>query len=533
MANEDFGMSAGREVPLRSVGQIASSVAEFLGIATVDPSDPTQFWKDVAVRLTGTYEGQTAADIARWIIEERFDRDWDPEEALDEETGRPAVSAYEEILDIASHLVPEPQEDAGLVDDIIASDEEEEAGSDALAELTERVASQSVDLGLETVLSSIHHRRLVISPEWQRSYVWKASRRKRFIESLLIGLPIPSILTAMDPKTEIEYVIDGRQRLETVVRFCSTREQLAQLQIEERPFKTFATKEPLFAVGAPLSEVANKRFDQFPEKWRNRLYNQTFRIIRFDRLSRSQLYQVFERYNTGGVQLQAQEIRNAVYQNSPLHRHLWNLAREYADPPPQPDAEVERIAAQLRATMDRKADRYGVYSFIGRVMAFTFFQGGRNRAARGFQANYTATVASATNDFMDDFENLEWDELRSKWIRMYDKTVEWYTPDYALVRPTAANVPFHAFLGTVQLATTAHLLDDIDGGRATEDAIVDAIHASWEDFALNKPIDGGAGTIGIASQKQNSTLFWSAQRRWLSSVRDLAGIPGPVVAIEQ
>ena len=287
MANEDLGMSAGREVPLRSVGQIASSVAEFLGIATLEPSDPTQFWKDVAVRLTDTYEGQTAADIARWIIEERFDRDWDPEEALDDETGRPAVSAYEEILDIASRLAPELQEDAGLADDVIASDEEEEAGSDALAELTERVASQSVDLGLETVLSSIHHRRLVISPEWQRSYVWKASRRKRFIESLLIGLPIPSILTAMDPKTEVEYVIDGRQRLETVVRFCSTREQLAQLQIEERPFKTFPTKEPLFALGAPLSEVANKRFDQFPEKWRNRLYNQTFRIIRFDRLSRS------------------------------------------------------------------------------------------------------------------------------------------------------------------------------------------------------------------------------------------------------
>ena len=183
--------------------------------------------------------------------------------------------------------------------------------------------------------------------------------------------------------------------------------------------------------------------------------------------------------------------------------------------------------------MDRKADRYGVYSFIGRVMAFTFFQSGRNRGARGFQANYTATVASATNDFMDDFEHLEWDELRSKWIRMYDKTVEWYTPDYALVRPTAASVPFHAFLGTVQLATTAHLLDDINAGRATEDTIVDAVRSTWKDFALNEPVDGAAGTIGIALQKQNSTLFWSAQRRWLSSVRHQVGILGPTVALEQ
>jgi len=520
-------MDAIQEAPLRSVGQVAAAVAEVLDIAALDASEPGAFWQDVAVRLTDTYEGKTAAEIARWIIEERFDRDWDPDETLDEETGLPVVSAYEEILDIANRLAARPPKDEALAEDVIATDEEEEAGSDALAELTERITSRSVDLGLETVLSNVHRGSLVISPEWQRSYVWKAKRKKRFIESLLINLPIPSILTWMDPSTEIEYVIDGRQRLETLVRFCSSREQLATLHIDEKPFKTFPAKEPLFAPGARLNEVANRRFDQFAEHWKNRLYNQTFRIIRFDRLTRGQLFQVFERYNTGGVQLQAQEIRNAVYQNSPLHHHLWNLAREYSDPLPQPDPDVDRIASELRSSMDRKADRYGVYSFIGRVMAFTYFHNGRSHPTRGLQSNYTATVASATNDFMDDFEHLGWEELRSKWIRMYDKTIEWYTPDYALVRPTPTKTTFHAFLATVQLATTPHLLDAIDSGRASEDAVVAAIRSMWRDFAMKDRTDGGTGRIGVVFEKQNSTFFWSAQRRWLQLLRDQMGIRGP------
>lgn len=307
-------MDAIQEGPLRSVGQVAAALAEVLDVGALDQAEPTTFWKDVAILLCETYEGETATEIARWIIEEKFDRDWDPDEAIDEDdTGFPAVSAYEEILDIANQRSVRPSEEEALVEDVIATDEEEEAGSDALAELAESVLSQPVDLGLATVLSNIHDGSLVISPEWQRSYVWKAKRKKRFIESLLINLPIPSILTWKDPKTEIEYVIDGRQRLETLVRFCSTREQLARLHIDEKPFKTFPAKEPLFAPGARLSEVANKRFEQFPQPWKRRLYSQTFRIIRFDRLTRRQLYQVFERYNTGGVQLQAQEIRNAIW----------------------------------------------------------------------------------------------------------------------------------------------------------------------------------------------------------------------------
>jgi hypothetical protein len=168
--------------------------------------------------------------------------------------------------------------------------------------------------------------------------------------------------------------------------------------------------------------------------------------------------------------------------------------------------------------MDRKADRYGVYSFIGRVMAFTYFHAGRN-TRRGFQPNYTATVASATNDFMEDYENLGWEELRGKWIRMYDKTIDWYTNDLALVRPTPSKFPFHAFLATVQLATTPHMLKYVDANQVTEEAVRNAVRGLWRDFAFKEPDPDQAGRVGIVFEKQNSTLFWSAQRRWLDLLR--------------
>src|SRR5216683_861898 len=455
-------MNANPEAPLRSIGQIASSISESLQIPDLSSDDPTSFWKDTATALTQTYEGETAADIARWLIFEVFDREWDPEEAVDDETGLPTISAYEEILDIANRREQQGADTPAGTEDIIAEDDEEEAGSDALADLSAEIGFHATDRDLETILGQIHRGTLVISPEWQRSYVWKSKRKKRFIESLLIGLPIPSILTWHDAESQREYVIDGRQRLETLVRFCSSREQLERLQIRDKPFKTFSSKEPLFKPNAQLNDVANRRFDQFPQHWKDRLHREAFRMIRFSRLTRGQLYQVFERYNTGGVQLQAQEIRNAVYQNSTLHKLLWNLGREYLDPKPAPDPDVDRVSNDLRARMDRKVDRYGVYSFIGRVMAFTYFHNGRKPRNRDFQPTYTATVASATNDFMDDFENVDWEELRGGWIRMYDKTIEWYTNDLALVRPTASKVLFHAFLATVQLATTPHLLNQID-----------------------------------------------------------------------
>ena len=58
-------------------------------------------------------------------------------------------------------------------------------------------------------------------PSYQRDFIWKDADQNRFIDSLNKGLPIPSMCLSYDYKNEIRQVIDGQQRITTIVRFFS------------------------------------------------------------------------------------------------------------------------------------------------------------------------------------------------------------------------------------------------------------------------------------------------------------------------
>src|SRR6476661_7447962 len=61
----------------------------------------------------------------------------------------------------------------------------------------------------------------VFIPDFQRDYVWKLPEASRFIESLLLGLPVPGIFLAREPETNKLLVIDGQQRLKSLEFFYS------------------------------------------------------------------------------------------------------------------------------------------------------------------------------------------------------------------------------------------------------------------------------------------------------------------------
>ena len=60
---------------------------------------------------------------------------------------------------------------------------------------------------------------LDIEPEFQREIVWKGPAQTRFIDSLIKQLPIPSLCFSLDYKTQRWQVIDGLQRMASIVRF--------------------------------------------------------------------------------------------------------------------------------------------------------------------------------------------------------------------------------------------------------------------------------------------------------------------------
>jgi uncharacterized protein DUF262 len=134
---------------------------------------------------------------------------------------------------------------------------------------------------------------------FQRNFVWRRPQMDRFIESLLLGYPIPGIFLVQ--QVDRRYlVLDGQQRLKTLSDFYGGVHsgRLFALNVVGERFKglTYAT----------LSAEQKRTLD-------NTFIQAT--IVRTDGSSQSldAVYQVFERLNSGGTQLTAHEIRVALY----------------------------------------------------------------------------------------------------------------------------------------------------------------------------------------------------------------------------
>ncbi|RNL52778.1 DUF262 domain-containing protein [Pedobacter jejuensis] len=143
-------------------------------------------------------------------------------------------------------------------------------------------------------------------PELQRKYVWGKPEASRFIDSVLLGLPIPSIFLAKTGENKM-LIIDGYQRLMTVYDFMR-----GIWSGDDKPFKLSNIPEKI------NSRWRNKSFDELSDTEQRKIKTTTIHAIIFEQKSPvdddTSLFQIFERINTGGRSLMPQEIRNCVYQ---------------------------------------------------------------------------------------------------------------------------------------------------------------------------------------------------------------------------
>lgn len=134
---------------------------------------------------------------------------------------------------------------------------------------------------------------------FQREYVWSRPKADRFIESLLLGLPVPGIFLVKELTGRL-LVLDGHQRLYTLRAFYE-----GVIHGEE------------YRLSNVQPQFEDKRYKDLDTEDRRRLDDSIIHatVIRQDIPSddQSSIYLIFERLNTGGVNLQPQEIRSALY----------------------------------------------------------------------------------------------------------------------------------------------------------------------------------------------------------------------------
>lgn len=175
----------------------------------------------------------------------------------------------------------------------------------------ERTYSQAVmwgtDWTVETIMNQLIRNNINLFPRFQRRDAWTNQAKSKFIESLILGLPVPPIILAESRESRGKYiVIDGKQRLLTIRRFFASQEGDNFI-----PFSLTGLKILPELNGKQSRDLfENPAFSTFLAQLQNQAIRTT--VIR-NWPNENFLFTVFLRINTGSMKLSPQELRQALH----------------------------------------------------------------------------------------------------------------------------------------------------------------------------------------------------------------------------
>ena len=188
---------------------------------------------------------------------------------------------------------------AVLHEDELLIEETEPTDDDEPQNIRYEITSYPTDFTVKALYEKWKSSQLVI-PEYQRRYVWNLRQASRLIESFLLGLPIPQVFLYRERTSPKLIVVDGHQRLGTIAHFYCGKFP------DGRGFRLRGVN----------SMWEGKAYCDLVEDDQLTLDDSTLRAIVIRQIQpndNSSIYQIFERLNTGGTQLNAMEIRRAIH----------------------------------------------------------------------------------------------------------------------------------------------------------------------------------------------------------------------------
>ncbi|GAB1420553.1 hypothetical protein MASR2M15_06540 [Anaerolineales bacterium] len=130
-------------------------------------------------------------------------------------------------------------------------------------------------------------------PAYQREFTWEDKRKSRFLESLIMGLPIPFLFFWENPGTGKLEIVDGSQRIRTIAEFLDNDFELGDLE--------------------QLSLLSGFRFEDLPESRQRKIKNRSIRgIVLNEHADAEARFDLFERINTGSKIANPAEVRRGA-----------------------------------------------------------------------------------------------------------------------------------------------------------------------------------------------------------------------------
>ncbi len=182
-----------------------------------------------------------------------------------------------------------------------------------------QIVSQKIDLPISTLPEMIKEQ-IDLNPDFQRRDRWQVDKQSRFIESIIMNVPIPPVFLGEDQYGKY-VVLDGRQRLTAIRDFLNNIFKLSGLKV--------------------WSDLNNQNYNDLQKKKLSAAITRRFvpAVVILKESSSQVKYDVFDRLNTGGVIAEPMEIRNAVFQGDfnklirslaemSEFRRLWDIPTE-------------------------------------------------------------------------------------------------------------------------------------------------------------------------------------------------------------
>lgn len=231
---------------------------------------------------------------------------------------------------------------------------------------------------------------LDIQPDFQRDVVWSPASMTRFIDSLIKQLPIPSMCISLDYKTQRWQVIDGLQRLSSIINFLShdSKWVLSKLKDIDPQISGVATQE--FRVAESSLNLLRRRVENT---------SIPITVVRCDYSKpehTSYLFTIFHRLNTGGVKLNNQEIRNCIFSGS-----FNNMLKE-----------VNKLDAWVNVTGQKRSTRTR-YLWIEQILRFFAFHDSAHE--------YNGALSRFLNNYMLEHRNDPVEDLTEK-ARLFERS---------------------------------------------------------------------------------------------------------------
>ncbi|MGR5080884.1 DUF262 domain-containing protein [Photobacterium swingsii] len=276
-----------------------------------------------------------------------------------------------------------------------------------------RITTTPNDFNILTIITFIKSKVFKI-PTFQRHYVWDIKRASKLIESLLIGLPIPQIFLYERAMNEF-LVIDGQQRLMTLYYFVNGRFPRKDKRSELRHiFDEHGSIPDEILADDTYFQKFNLRLDGLTEGQENRFNGKNYETLGDSQMALNlatirnmiikpvnddeedgAMFEIFNRLNSGGMNLTQQEIRMSLYQSKFLV-HLLSLNEH---------SEWRRILGKELQDL-----RLNDVEAILRTLAMTEYHSNYKASIYGFLNTYSNSVKTYTEDHIA-FISQVWDEF--------------------------------------------------------------------------------------------------------------------------